>query len=144
MAEQTAIRLLLFRLGNVTCGAGMESVREILPRMPAARIPGAPPAVLGLVNVRGSLVTVIDGCQALHDDGSSSTGGTVLLDVGEHVAGLAVDEVLDLVTVETETLTDREDLAGIDPRMVSAIGRHAGDLFVLLDLEALLAPLLPS
>src|SRR5437899_10483872 len=58
-------RLLVFRVGTLTCAAEVDQVREILPRLPTTRIPGAPPVVAGLVNVRGTLVTVVEGWRAL-------------------------------------------------------------------------------
>ena len=51
-------RLLVFRVGTLACAAEVDQVREILPRLPTTRIPGAPPVVAGLVNIRGTLVTV--------------------------------------------------------------------------------------
>src|SRR6266705_2942744 len=58
-------RLLVFRVGTLACAAEVNQVREILPRLPTTRIPGAPPVVAGLVNVRGTLVTVVEGWRAL-------------------------------------------------------------------------------
>src|ERR1700704_1125246 len=58
-------RLLVFRVGTLACAADVDQVREILPRLPTTRIPGAPPVVAGLVNVRGTLVTVVEGGRAL-------------------------------------------------------------------------------
>src|SRR3989454_8398692 len=59
------VRLLVFRVGTLACAAEVDQVREILPRLPTTRIPGAPPVVAGLVNVRGTLVTVVEGWRAL-------------------------------------------------------------------------------
>src|SRR5690348_11132489 len=58
-------RLLVFRVGTLACAAEVDRVRGILPRLPTTRIPGAPPVVAGLVNVRGTLVTVVEGWRAL-------------------------------------------------------------------------------
>jgi purine-binding chemotaxis protein CheW len=58
-------RLLVFRVGTLACAVDVDQVREILPRLPTTRIPGAPPVVAGLVNVRGTLVTVVEGWRAL-------------------------------------------------------------------------------
>jgi purine-binding chemotaxis protein CheW len=122
----------------------MDTVREIVPTVRAARIPGAPPAVRGLVNVRGMLLPVVDGGILLTNDTTAGAGGTVLLDVGDTVIGIAVDAVEDLVFVDPDQLTDRESLAGVDPDVVRAVGRHGGEPFVLLDVDALLGPLLPA
>src|SRR5258705_5635344 len=93
MSEATLVRLLVFRVGNLVCAAEVDAVREILPRLPTTRIPGAPPAVAGLVNVRGTLVTVADGWRALAQPPPPPEflgGSTVLMESGEQsrLAGL--------------------------------------------------------
>src|SRR2546429_9461711 len=47
MGDAQVVRLLVFRVGNLTCAAAAEVVREILPRLETTRIPGAPPVVAG-------------------------------------------------------------------------------------------------
>src|SRR5256886_6785233 len=64
MSDAAVVRLLLFRVGALLCAAEAERVREILPWIAPTRIPGAPPIVAGLVNVRGTLVTVVEGWRA--------------------------------------------------------------------------------
>src|SRR2546427_5602980 len=159
MSDAGVVRLLLFRVGRLVCAAEAERVREILPRLQPTRIPGAPPVVAGVVNVRGTLVTVVEGWRALRQpepqpDGEREGGGaggggsgtTVLLEVGagKKVLGFTVDEVVDLVSVGGETLDRRQALPGIDPTLVRAVGRRAGQLFVVLDTDALLTPILSS
>jgi len=145
----------LFRVGRLVCAAEAERVREILPRLEPTRIPGAPPVVVGVVNVRGTLVTVVEGWRALRQpepqpDGEGGGGGgsgtVVLLEVGggKKVLGFTVDEVVDLVSVGGEGLDRRQALPGIDPTLVRAVGRRAGQLFVVLDTDALLTPILSS
>ena len=136
----------MFRVGPLACAAHAEAVREILPRLPTIRIPGAPPVVAGLVNVRGSLVTVVEGWRALDQQGTADGGTTVLLEVGadRRALGFTVDEVLDLLAIPDDQLEPRQTLPGLDPRLVRAVGRRGGQVFVVLDTEALLAPILTS
>src|SRR5881396_3867261 len=68
-------RLLVFRVGTLVCAVEVDQVREILPRLPTTRIPGAPPVVAGLVNVRGTLVTVVEGWRALGGGGGQPQPG---------------------------------------------------------------------
>jgi len=156
MNDVGVVRLLLFRVGNLVCAAEAERVREILPRLEATRIPGAPPVVAGVINVRGTLVTVVEGWRALRlperppsgppaSEGAED-GPTVLLEVGggRKVLGFTVDEVVDLLSVSAEALDRRQALPGIDPTLVRAVGRRAGQLFVVLDTDALLTPILSS
>ncbi|HXQ27786.1 MAG TPA: chemotaxis protein CheW [Gemmatimonadales bacterium] len=142
------VRLLVFRVGTLACAADAAIVREILPRLVLTRIPGAPPVISGLANVRGSLVTVVAGWRALKQprpETDQPDGTTILLELaGRRVVGLAVDEVIDLLSVAGATLEPGLALAGIDATLVRAVGRRAGQLFVVLDTDALLAPMFTS
>src|SRR5437762_11175582 len=113
MSEATLVRLLVFRVGNLVCAAEVDQVRVILPRLPTTRIPGAPPVVAGLVNVRGTLVTVVEGWRALGQESSASpappltdapTGSTIILETANGLVGFTVDEVMDMVAVGAAAL----------------------------------------
>jgi purine-binding chemotaxis protein CheW len=149
MGDAQVVRLLVFRVGNLTCAAAAEVVREILPRLNTTRIPGAPPVVAGLVNVRGTLVTVVEGWKALGqpEPAERTEGGTtVLLQIaaggGQKTIGFTVDEVVDMLAVNGEALEPRQALPGLDPKLVRAVGRRREQLFVVLDTDALLGPVL--
>jgi purine-binding chemotaxis protein CheW len=157
MSDAGVVRLLLFRVGEVVFAAEAERVREILPRQAVTRIPGAPSVVAGLVNVRGALITVVEGWRALRQSeppADAGPGTTVLLEVGGgggsggggggKVLGFTVDEVVDLLSVSGGELERRQALAGMDPTLVRAVGRRAGQPFVVLDTDALLTPILSS
>jgi purine-binding chemotaxis protein CheW len=160
MADAAVVRLLVFRVGSLACAAPADAVREILPRLETVRIPGAPPVVAGVVNVRGTLVTVVEGWRALGlaappaaaaaagaGEEKDGGGGTiVLLQVGpaRKMIGFIVDEVLDMLAASEDALEPREALPGLDPRLVRAVGRRAGQPFVVLDTDALLGPILST
>lgn len=142
MADHTQVSLLLFRIGDLNCAVPVRSVQEIVPVGAAARIPGAPENVEGLVNVRGRLVTVVDGRRILGRTAGAPAAepSILLLEVAGRPLGLLVDEVTDLVAVPGETLDHREDLPGVDGRLVSAVGRRGDEVFIILDTEVVLAP----
>ncbi len=154
-----AVRLLIFRVGQLACAAEAEAVREILPRVAATRIPGAAPAVAGLINVRGTLVTAVDGWRTLGQPApEEGAGSIILLEVGSggggggpagttdgapgRLVGFLVDEVLDLLVMSAAALEPRQALPGVDPTVVRAVGRRAGQLFLVLNTDELLAPIL--
>lgn len=144
MTTDTELRLLIFRVAELVCAAEVMAVREILSTERATRIPGADPAVRGVINVRSELLTAVDGRRLLAPDAGPAEGPTLVLLVGARAVAFAVDEVLDLVSLDPEALASREALPGVDARLVRAVGRRAESSFIVLDLDALLAPILTS
>lgn len=143
MADQTAVRLVLFRLGSLVCAAPATGVREVIPAGSPTRIPGASGSVSGLLNVRGTLLTVVSGSRVIGlADSEEPPESVLVLDLNGRSVGLAVDEVLDLVEVQEDQLEDGEALPGIDQRLVRQVGHHGGRVFAVLDVEALVMPLL--
>ena len=74
MDEYAGVRILVFRLADLACAADASAVREILPAQAATRIPGSPDAVDGLINVRGRLVTLVNGRRALNNPPGDADG----------------------------------------------------------------------
>jgi purine-binding chemotaxis protein CheW len=141
MGDSTAIRLVLFRLGQMACALPAAGVREVIPAVRSTRIPGTAGISAGLVNLRGSLLTVVDGRRLVGFDGALDEPESVLvLDQYARPVGLTVDEVLDLIEVRADTLKAGDPPSGIDPRLVQAVGRVSERAFVVLDTAALLAP----
>ena len=141
MGDPTTLRLLLFRLGPLLCAAPASLVREVIPADPPVRIPGAAAAVAGLLNVRGTLLVVMDGRRAAGLPESAVAPESVLiLDRGDRAVGLTVDVVEDLIEVEAGSLISGAVMPGVEPRLAKAVGEHAGLVFAVLDTEALLAP----
>ncbi len=136
------VRIIVFRVAGLLCGLDARAVREILPWQAATRVPGAPAAVRGLVNVRGQLVPVVQARPVLGFEPAPDEGSVMLLELAGRDVGLQVDQVVDLFTVTESDLSDRDELPGVDRRLVSAVGQHGDEWFVLLDLDALLTPML--
>jgi purine-binding chemotaxis protein CheW len=121
----------------------VEAVREIIPAQPATRIPGAPAAVDGLVNVRGTLLTVVDAHTLLGRTAEPGVEGSILVvELGGKYVGFEVGEVLDLLEISPDELESSAELPGIDPRLAKAVARQAGRVLAVLDTDALLAPLI--
>jgi purine-binding chemotaxis protein CheW len=143
MANSPTLHAVIFRIGALICAAPAGIVREILPRLPATRIPGVAQAIEGLVNVRGTLLTVLDGHVLLRQERQAEDeGAIVLLEVAGRHYGLGVGQVLDFLEVPEHSVAARADLPGVDPRLVRAVGLRGDQHFVVLDMEALFAPII--
>ena len=142
MANSPTLHAVIFRIGALICAAPAGIVREILPRLPATRIPGVAQAIEGLVNVRGTLLTVLDGHVLLQQPREATDeGAIVVLEVAGRRYGLGVGQVVDFLEVPERSVAPRSDLPGIDPRLVRAVGLRDDQHFILLDIDALFAPI---
>lgn len=140
----TSLRLLLFRCGGQVMAVEAGVVREILASEDPTRIPGAARAVRGLVNVRGTLVPVVDTADAVGLGAANGSARTlVIVERRSKLVGLAVEEVLDLLTVPASAMDSGASLPGVRPDLVRAVGSAGGHSFVQLATDALLEPLLP-
>src|SRR5262245_10207173 len=135
------VEYLAFRLGADTCAVPIGEVREILKLPPVTEVPRAPSDVLGVVSVRGLLVTVIDLKRRLRVAPADITKrGRILLVMGaeNEVIGLYVDEVLQVYRLaETEVEVAGNALGKLGDYVVG-IGRPEGALLILVDLGPIL------
>lgn len=146
--EDERERVLLVNCGCRKYAMSVTLVREVLRSRGVTRVPGTPNVVLGLVNVRGMVVTVLnlEACLRTPAGKSSareiqsasgvtvpraeSCGSIVLLEHGGRLAGLAVDAVRDVRTLDA-TIGVQAGSVG----MASA----GNEVVELLDVAALLA-----
>jgi purine-binding chemotaxis protein CheW len=143
MANSKTRHAVIFRIGALICAAPAGIVREILPRLPATRIPGVAQAIEGLVNVRGTLLTVLDGHALLQQERRpEDEGAIVLVEVAGRRYGLGVGQVIDFLEVPEQSVAERADLPGVDPRLVRAVGLRDDQHFIVLDIDRLFEPII--
>ena len=95
--EQEMRRVLGFAVAGRTRCAHVDEVREIVPITPTIRLPGAPRFVRGLINLRGTLVTVLDAAMCLYGVPADGPEASVLLvERRGRLAGVIVDGVFDI------------------------------------------------
>lgn len=134
-------RLVTFTVGPRLYGVDVSLVQEVLLALPRTRLPRAPRALAGLVNLRGQIVTVVDLRARLglpvdradveHPDSSPML--VVLRLPGEPTA-LLVDAIGSVVDVEpTEEQPPPETLRGDDRGLVEAVHPIPGRLLLRLD-----------
>jgi len=129
-------RYLLVRSGGHRCAIPVEAIK-LVTRVPEVYpLPSSEPRLLGLAQVAGEPVAVVD-LHALLDPKSEPGGGHVLTVIvrrpgGGSSLGLAIDEAFGVITV-----ADRRDCATNDPSWVSGRTSVDGRTVVILDPERL-------
>lgn len=118
-------------------GIDVAHVQEVLRTPAITPVPLAPPAVLGLVNLRGQVVTVLDLRTQLGLPTPAEPGPvTVVVRHEDDVIGLVADAAGDVVAVTDEDHDPRPDtLTGPPARLISGTCRLPGQLLLVLDVE---------
>lgn len=95
------VQLATFYLGEYQCAVGVEQVQEVLLDQPRTRVPGAPEAVAGLINLRGQVVTALDlrVRMKLDENADTSSSMNVVVRNGDEVWSLLVDRIGDVIEV---------------------------------------------
>ena len=136
-----AARTLLFSVADRVYGCDIGAVREIIPYRRATRLPGAPGYVQGLINLRGTLVTVLDLGRRLDATRAPVREGSIILaEHGARLVGIAVDEVMDVQAITEEPIASNavDAMRGF----VRGLGRLDDGVVVLLDVHALVTQVL--
>ncbi len=140
-ANDSVLQLVTFRLKDESYGVNVMKVQEVLRVTEIAPVPGAPPFVLGIINLRGNVVTVIDtrsrfGLPSAELDDSSRI---VIIESEKQVVGILVDAVAEVVELN-ENEVDAAPNAGNDEssRYIQGVATRENGLLILVDLNKLL------
>lgn len=139
--EQHADRrqLLVLRLGDEWYGMDVGHVREILRNIEVTRVPCAPPYVIGVLSVRGEIVSVCDLRGLLGLGGDVAHGPVLIVELDDIVTGIIADDIADIVEVPAADV--EPSLATIDRTMAEHVEGEVmvdGRLVALLDLRHLI------
>lgn len=136
-----AIQWVTFRLGNETYGINVMQVQEVLRVSEIAPVPGAPDYVLGIINLRGNVVTVVDtrrrfGLPSKEPDEMSRI---VIIEAAEQVIGILVDSVAEVVELRTAEIETAPNVGNEDSaRYILGVTSREGKLLILVDLNKFL------
>jgi purine-binding chemotaxis protein CheW len=139
-----ARQFLTFDLGAESYGVDILRVQEIRCWSPVTRLPLAQPHVLGVLNLRGSLVPIVDMRMRLGLERAEFTPLTVIVVLSVETAagvrecGLVVDNVSDVVEIPPAALRPPPHLGGgAAQEFIQSLATLGDRLLILLDCEAL-------
>jgi len=146
--EATPMRQLVgFRIGEEEFGVDILMVQEIIRLPVITPIPNAPRFILGMINLRGLVIPIIDLRQRLRINGKSP-GETermiriLILEMDSHQTGFIVDSVSEVMHVPTAEIEPPPHLLSlsIDARYIEGVIKLANRLLILLDFTQILRP----
>lgn len=141
-ASEEVFQWVTFKLENETYGVNVMQVQEVLRYTEIAPVPGAPDYVLGIINLRGNVVTVIDtrlkfGLMPAEVTDSSRI---IIIEAEKQVVGILVDSVAEVVYLKASEIDDAPSVGTEESaRFIQGVSNRKDDLLILVDLNKLLS-----
>ena len=135
------LQWVTFQLDEETYGINVMQVQEVLRVTEIAPVPGAPDYVLGIINLRGNVVTVIDtrrrfGLMPKEMDDSTRI---VIIEAEKQVVGILVDSVAEVVEMRASEIEQAPNVGNDESsRYIQGVASRDGELLILVDLNKLL------
>jgi len=143
VVEETAdqLELLTFSIAGEQYAVDIERIVEIVTPRPATRIPNADPSVVGILSLRGTIVTLVDVRRRLRQRPSPETPDTriVVIDYRNETVGFVVDRVQRVVKLARSAVEPHPVVHSTElEESICGVFRAGGALTILLDLDKLL------
>jgi purine-binding chemotaxis protein CheW len=136
--DDKILRWVTFQLDKESYGINVTQVREVLRVTEIAPVPGAPDYVLGIINLRGNVVTVIDtrkrfGLESIETDEQSRI---VIIEVEGQEVGILVDSVAEVVDLAASAIESAPNVGADDSgRYIQGVTSIEGELLILVDVN---------
>ncbi len=140
-ANDPVIQWVTFRLADEIYGINVMQVQEVLRVTEIAPVPGAPHYVLGIINLRGNVVTVIDTRIRLGLPTSEMTDATriVIIESDKHIVGILVDSVAEVVDLRASEMESAPNVGNDESaKYIQGVASRDDELLILVDLNKLL------
>src|SRR5437762_3451804 len=127
---------LTFLVGDEQYGLDIQRIREIIKVRPVTEVPHAPPFVVGVIAVRGTVLPVLDLRLrlSLASSGLARSARFLIVEKEDELFGLLVDEVRQVVRiVESDIEPPPPMLGSAEADFLSGIGRSRGRMVILLN-----------
>ena len=135
------VELASFFVGEALCGMDILKVQEINKLIEMTRVPQAPEYVLGILNLRGEIVTIIDLGKKLglkSTEISDKTRNIIVNSNGEHI-GLMVEQISDVVQAKFEKIeAPPANIGGVQGKYFTGVLKTKDRLIGILDVGKVL------
>lgn len=135
------MQLVVFDLASEFYGVDIGDVREIIRMQAITRVPGAPPYVEGIINLRGQVIPVVDLRKRLDLKVSEQTVDSriVWVTINEQDVGVIVDAVTEVLRIPVSSIEPPSSMvSNVDSDYLRGIAKLESRLIILLDLGKVL------
>ena len=141
--QETLLQLLTFVMADEQYAIDIDKIAEIIGPRPATAVPNAPAPVVGIISLRGTIVTMLDLRRELGHGPAAALGPetrTIVVDDSGSLAGFSVDRVLRKVEVRPEEIQPHPVVSPAEQSAaIRGVFQSGPSLTIVLDIEKLLA-----
>jgi purine-binding chemotaxis protein CheW len=139
--DDQVLQYVTFRLDDETYGIGVMQIQEVLRYTEIAAVPGAPDYVLGIINLRGNVVTVIDTRRrfGLVDQEVTDATRIVVMESSNQVMGILVDSVAEVVYLKSSEIEAAPNVGNEESaKFIQGVCNKNGELIILVEFDKML------
>ncbi|MBA6289882.1 chemotaxis protein CheW [Colwellia sp. MB3u-4] len=136
------LQWVTFKLDRETYGVNVMQVQEVLRYTEVAPVPGSPMYVMGIINLRGNVVTVIDTRIrfGLESAEINDNARIVIIEAETQVIGILVDSVAEVVYLNSSEIDVAPNVGNDESaKFIQGVSNRDGELLILVDLNQLLS-----
>jgi len=136
-------RWVTFRLAEEMYGINVMQVQEVLRMTEIAPVPGAPSSVVGIINLRGNVVTVLDTRElfSLMSEEVTEQTRIMIVECNKIIVGLLVDSVAEVVNLQNTDIDSAPNIGNEESsKYIQGVYSKHGEILILIDLNRLLSP----
>lgn len=130
------MQLVIFKLGEEYFAVDTDKILSINDMMPITKVPKAPNYIKGLINLRGSIKSLVDINLLLNIDSSKEQDNIIILKVDDEELGITVDEVEEVIEIEEQKIQKLE--THNSEAYIKGIIDLDGKLLTVIDIEKLI------
>lgn len=139
--DDQVLQYVTFRLDDETYGINVMQIQEVLRYSEIAPVPGSPDYVLGIINLRGNVVTVIDTRRrfGLNDADITDASRIVVMESADQVMGILVDSVAEVVYLKSSEIETAPNVGSEESaRFIQGVCNKNGELIILVEFDKML------
>ena len=134
-------RFLTFHLGKESYGIEIQYVTEIIVMQEITKVPDLPEFIIGVVNLRGNVISIMDMRRRFHLESRDYDDRTciIVVDISDIAVGLLVDTVNEVLNIPEEQVDPPPKThSGIKSNYFMGMGKVENQVKILLDIEKIL------
>ena len=138
--DDPILQWVTFQLDDEFYGINVMQVQEVLRMSEIAPVPGAPSYVLGIINLRGNVVTVIDTRArfGLSSEEPTESSRIIFVEILGQVIGMLVDSVAEVVYLRQSEIDTAPNVTEDTSRFIQGVCKREKYLLILVDVNKLL------